>query len=92
MNKSTKTQSVSPKETTSNNKPAKEIRIGSICASIWANQHDSGISYRVTLSRTYRDGEEWKRTEGFNRDDLLTLAKVADLAHTWIWKQKATQS
>jgi hypothetical protein len=26
--------------------------------------------------------ERWNRTESFGRDDLLVLAKVADLAHT----------
>jgi hypothetical protein len=39
------------------------------------------------LSRLYRDGEEWRSLESFGRDDLLVLAKVADLAHTWICEQ-----
>ena len=40
----------------------------------------------MTVSRSYRDQEgNWHTTESFGRDDLLLLAKVADLAHTWIW-------
>ena len=32
-------------------------------------------------------GEEWKQTDSFGRDDLPLLAKVIDLAHTWIFEQ-----
>ena len=41
-------------------------------------------AHNVTFERSYKDGEEWKTTTSFGRDDLLTLAKVADLAHSWI--------
>ncbi|WP_261340650.1 hypothetical protein [Planctopirus hydrillae] len=41
----------------------------------------------MTVSRIYKDGEEWKQTESFGRDDLPLLAKVVDLAHTWIFEQ-----
>ena len=70
-----------------NNKPIREIRMGSIKASIWENKNDKGVWHNVSLSRIYKDGDEWKRSENFGRDDLLTVAKVADLAHTWIYKQ-----
>jgi hypothetical protein len=36
------------------------------------------------LKRHYNDGDAWKSTESFRRDDLLVLAKVADNAHTLI--------
>jgi hypothetical protein len=38
----------------------------------------------VTFERLYREGEQWRSTTSFGRDDLLLLGKVADLAHTWI--------
>jgi hypothetical protein len=41
------------------------------------------------VSRIYKDGDEWKQTESFGRDDLSLLAKVVDLAHTSIF-QNAT--
>ncbi|MFZ0429124.1 MAG: hypothetical protein WAO20_13475 [Acidobacteriota bacterium] len=31
--------------------------------------------------RLYRTGDEWKTTRSFGRDDLLVLAKVADLSY-----------
>ena len=68
-------------------RPTHEIRLGRIRATIWQNQRDNATWYNVTLSRLYRDGEEWKSTASFGRDDLLTVVKVADLANTWIHNQ-----
>jgi hypothetical protein len=67
--------------------PAQEVRLGSIKAAIWQNKTESGIRYNVTFSRLYRDGESWKSSDSFGRDDLLLLSKVADQAHTWILQQ-----
>jgi len=67
--------------------PATEIRLGSIKCAIWENRTDNGTRFNVTLSRLYRDGEQWKSTDSFGRDDLLLLAKVIDQAHTWIFEQ-----
>jgi len=68
-------------------RPAHEIRLGRIKATIWANQHDNGTWYNVTLSRNFKDGEEWKSSNSFGRDELLSVAKVADLANSWIHDQ-----
>ena len=68
-------------------KPAHEVRLGAIKAAIWKNDTQSGVRYNVTFSRLYKDGDEWKSTESFGRDDLLVLAKVADQAHSWIFAQ-----
>ena len=67
--------------------PAHEIRMGSIKATIWENQTTAGTRFNVNVSRIYKDGDEWMQTESFGRDDLLLLAKVIDLAHTWIFQQ-----
>lgn len=65
-------------------RPVEEIRLGAIKAAIWKNETESGVRFNVTFERVYRDGEEWKSTGSFGRDDLLLLAKVADQAHSWI--------
>jgi hypothetical protein len=67
-------------------KPIHEVRLGSVKAAIWENQTDNGTRFNVTVSRIYKDGEEWKSTESFGRDDLLLLGKVCDQAHTWIFE------
>ncbi len=66
-------------------KPADEIRFGRVKATISMNTTEDGQSrYSVVFSCLYREGEQWKTTHSFGRNDLLLLAKVADLAHTRI--------
>ena len=64
--------------------PVHEIRLGLIKASIWRNQTKSGERHSVTVARLYKNGDTWKESSYFGRDDLLLVAKVADLAHSWI--------
>ena len=68
-------------------RPIHEVRIGHIKAAIWKNETETGVRYNATLSRLYKDGDQWKSTESFGRDDLLLLAKVADSTHSWICTQ-----
>ena len=68
------------------NKPADEIRIGRIKATIWANGTEDEPRYNVTFSRLYKDGDSWKSTQSFGRNDLLVLAKIADQAHSRIFE------
>ena len=68
-----------------NDKPVHEIRMGRIKATIWGNETDSGsFRHNTQLRRIYKDGDEWKQSDSFGREDLPLVAKVADLAHTWI--------
>ena len=69
-----------------NPKPISEVRIGRVKAAIWSNETEDRTRHNVTFSRSYKDGEEWKRTQSFGRNDLLVLAKVADLAHSRIFE------
>ena len=68
-------------------RPVHEVRLGRIRAAIWENETQNGTRHNVTLSRLYKDGEEWKDSTSFGRDDLPLVAKVADLAHSWIFTQ-----
>ena len=68
-------------------KPVHEVRLGRIKAAIWANRTDNGVRHNVTISRIYKDGEQWKDSSSFGRDDLPLVAKVCDLAHSWIFQQ-----
>lgn len=72
------------------NKPVHEIRIGRVRAAVWENDSARGVMHSVTFSRLYKDEatEQWYDSTSFGRDDLLLLAKVADLAHTWISEQQ----
>ena len=76
-------------------KPAHEIRVGKIKATIWANETETGERYNAVLKRIYRitedkrkkDDNGWRETDSIGRDDLLLLAKVADMAQTWMFEQ-----
>ncbi|MBY0527981.1 MAG: hypothetical protein K2R98_31580 [Gemmataceae bacterium] len=70
-------------------KPAHEVRLGTIKATIWENVTRSGSFFNVTIHRLYKEGEEWKQATNFARNDLPLVAKVADQAHSWIFEQAA---
>ena len=70
-------------------KPAHEIKLAQIRASIWANQGQrEDVWYSVSISRVYRDGDTWKDTASFGRDDLPLVVKAAEMAYAWIWSQR----
>jgi len=67
-------------------RPAHEIRIGRIRATIWVHQPDGrNAAFNTTITRLYKDGEVWRDSTVFYRDDLPVIAKVADMAYSWIW-------
>ena len=66
--------------------PVYEVRLGRIRAAIWKNQTENGVRHNVTFSRIYKQGNDWQQSTSFGRDDLPLIAKVADLAHTWIFQ------
>lgn len=73
-------------------RPVHEIRLGSVKATVWKNETERGSHYNTTVSRIYRDGDTWKTSDSFGRDDLLPLAKAIDQAHSWVCEQTARRS
>ncbi|MBI3408194.1 MAG: hypothetical protein HY040_07545 [Planctomycetes bacterium] len=70
--------------------PAHKIRIGNLQAVIWRNASDKGTWYSVQCSRSYKaDDDAWRETDSLGHEDLLPMAKLLDLAHTWIMHQVA---
>jgi len=67
--------------------PVHEVRLGRIRAAIWENETQNGTRHNVTITRLYKDGDAWKDSSSFGRDDLPLVAKVLDHAHTWIFGQ-----
>ena len=74
-------------------RPVRTIRMGRVRAAIWRNQTDNGILYNTTFERIYKVDEEqgWKSSDSFGPNDLLLLAKIADMAHTWIMRQQGAE-
>jgi hypothetical protein len=69
-------------------KPVKVFRFRGISASIFANTAktaDREVSYyKVSLQRTYKDGDKFQTTHSFGRDDLPIAALLLKKAWTFI--------
>lgn len=66
--------------------PVHVIRFGLIKVSIWRNDTRSGERHTVSPVRLFKDGDKWRESTRFGRDDLPLLAKAVDQAHTWIFR------
>jgi hypothetical protein len=68
--------------------PAHKLRNGVLQVTIWRNHGEKGNWYSVNLSRSYKVDEGWRETDALGQDDLLSAAKLLDMAHTWIMHQQ----
>ena len=65
--------------------PIAAVRIGNIRAAIWENAGKYGSLYSIAFKRSYIDDyNTWRESSYFRSKDLLTLMKVADIAHSYI--------
>jgi len=85
MARTTTTRKTTKAET--KKQPVHELRLGRVKAAIWEN----GARHNVAFTRLYKQDDVWKDATNFGRDDLPLLIKVSDMAHTWIFAQKAKQ-
>jgi hypothetical protein len=85
----------SSRNATDSNRPVHTVRYGVIKAAVWRNVVDNGDAsraiYNVTLSRSYRDGDEWKESASLGYDDLLVAAKALNECHTYVHEQIALE-
>ncbi len=75
------------------NEPSKRINVGNgIHVAIWKNESDKGEAwYTIKLTRKYKDGEGFKDTTTFRRDDLLFVAKGAEMAFSWCFNHEESE-
>jgi hypothetical protein len=64
---------------------------GSIEAAVWEKEvgDDKRLTHTVTVSRSYKDGDEWKRSDSFWPQDLPALALALQDCALWIAEQDA---
>lgn len=75
------------------NKPAATIRDGAMKATIWKNEGEKGDFYSVDLTRSYKQGDEWKETtKGFSGLDLFKATNLLTLAYNRIIELRAQSS
>jgi len=71
----------------SNSQPVHKIRHGAISASIWRQETAKGDIFNVTFQRAYMDGDTWKNSASFGRNNLLVVSLIAARAFEWIGNQ-----
>ena len=74
---------------TTTQNPQEELRIGTVKATVWENDVGGITHHNVAFSRIYPEGGQWKTTQSFRFVNLLSVAKLADQAHTLIAERKA---
>ena len=77
--------------TNNHDKPVDEVRLGRITATIWRNRTTGrrDLLQHADHPPFSGAGTNWDRSPSFGRDDLLTVAKVADIANTRIHELQA---
>jgi hypothetical protein len=71
----------------SDNQPVHKIRHGAVSASIWRQETEKGPMFNVTFQRSYKDGDDWKNSASFGRNNLLVVSLIAARAYEWISSQ-----
>jgi hypothetical protein len=74
-------------------KPAARVTLYPVTAAIWRNENGKGDAfYAVTFERSYKDDAgNWQSSGSFILGELLLLAKVADRAHSEIYRLRASE-
>ncbi len=72
--------------------PIHEIRRGLIKVRIWRKRTRSGIRHTVAVTRLFRNGDSWKESTRFGRDDIPLMRLALDEAHTWIYQQRQART
>lgn len=53
--------------------PEHTVKVGNIQLAIWNNKTDKGGQISVSIDKSYKSGDEWKRTKSFNPNDLVKV-------------------
>jgi len=80
-------------QTEQKKKPEQKFRAGSVTATIWAKDIEvtrdgkktSVTVYNTEIVKNYKDGEEWKKTNNFGKDDLVKLQVVLAKATEFLY-------
>ena len=77
-------------------KPVKVFRSRGISASVFKNAAKAGdrdvTFHKVSVQRTYKDGDDFKTTTSFSRDDLPVARHVMQQAWEYILEAESSRS
>lgn len=72
-------------------KPVFELRRGLIKVCVRRKRAKSGLRHTVTVTRLFKDGDMWKKSMRFGRDDIPLVRLLLDLAYVWIHQNSDTK-
>jgi hypothetical protein len=76
-------------------KPVQTFRLRGVSVSVFENNakmKDRDVTFhKVAIQRSYRDGDEWKNTTSFGRDDLPVLGLLLKQAWQWVLEAEASR-
>lgn len=74
-------------------KPAFACRHRRLQIAVWQNDSSNGTFFTAGIQRSYKDGDDWKRSQAtLNRDDLLVTAKLLNWAHSAVTTAVSTKA
>lgn len=66
----------------SKHKPKYSLRVGCINVAVWEKARKSDVVRNTTIDKSYKQGEEWKKTKSY---------KVADIPKIILGLERATE-
>ncbi len=69
-----------------NDERAIQESISSLARRLWRKQTREGVRHTVVVTRLYKNGDVWKESSRFGRDDIPVMRLALDEAHTWIYQ------
>ncbi len=63
--------------------PAAKFRVGYVSATVWKN----GDFFNVVVSKSYKDGDEWKDSDQLGHGDIMNAVQVLKRAEQFISEQ-----
>jgi hypothetical protein len=67
-------------------KPVFEVRRGLIKVRVWRKRTKAGPRHTITIVRLFKDGDLWKESTRFGRDDIPLIRLLLDQAFVWIYQ------
>ena len=74
------------------NSPVWKMALKGVHAAVFTNESENGVFFKTTITRVYKDGEEFKTTNSYSRDDLPVVQLLSDKAYEFILDAEANQN
>ncbi len=68
-------------------RPVHEIRRGLLKVRVHRSRGRSSTRYTISIVRLFRNGDVWKMSSRFSRDDIPVIRLLLDEAFLWIHEQ-----